>query len=231
MARMDRDSRKIRELLELLAQYIQITKNEYEMYFMGIQRLPPIDKEREVKRQLRELTEGHISNTAQQFQLRVLRSRYNTMKVLWNRTCKQIEDGTYKKHRFMADKRSASEVKAKVEEAMAIKEQIRALSRGDEVEDAAATDQVPTINERPRAAARPKPSRGGGHAAGSQELADEFAAVRKSLGLNGKVSSAALEARLRKHAEIVKERTGAKEVRFKVVAENGKPRVKAIPVK
>ncbi|MCP4868183.1 MAG: hypothetical protein GY898_05645 [Proteobacteria bacterium] len=230
MARLDRDSKKVKQTLELLAQFIQITKNEYDMYFMGIQRMPPTDKEREVKRILRELTDGYITNTAQRFQLRVLRARYNTLKVLWHRTVKEIENGTYKKHRFMADKRSAAEVKAAVDEARAVREQIKALSRGEEI-DEAPTEQVATIEERPKARKKPAPKRGGGHAAGSQELANEFAAVRKSLGLNGKVSSSALEARLRKHAEIVKERTGAKEVRFKVVAENGKPRVKAIPVK
>jgi len=228
VARRDRDSRKIAEALDLLAQYIQITKNEYEMYFMGIQRLPPNDKQREVKRMLRELTEDHISNTALRFRLQVLKSRYNTLSVLWLRSCKQIEDGTYKKHRFMADKRN-NNTAAKVADAQAVKDQIKALLRGEEVAEDAPTQRMETVDE-PRAA-RPKPARSKGHSVGSSELANEYAAVRKSLGMDGKVSAAALEARLRKHAEIVKERTGAREVRFRVVAEDGKPRVKAIPVK
>ncbi len=231
MARRDRDARRIEEALELLQQYIQITKNEYEMYFMGIQRLPPTDKQREVKRMLRELTDAHINNTAQRFRLRVLRSRYNTLSQLWYRTCKQIEDGTYKKHRFMADKR-AGETAKKVADAQAIKDQIKALLRGEDVEEATPTDPAQPVQDKiaRRAAAR-KGNASGAHAVGSKDLVNEYAAVRKSLGMDGKVNATALEARLRKHAEIVKQRTGAKDVRFKVVAEGGKPRLKAIPVK
>jgi hypothetical protein len=228
VARRDRSGRKIRDALDLVAQYIQIVKNEYEMYFMGIQRIPPIDKERALKRMFRDLMEMHISNTAQLFKLRVLRARYNTLGNLWRRSLKQIEEGTYRKHRFMAAKREAGTA-AKVKDAQAVKEEIRALLRGETVPPASAV--AAKDKEEPRARpAKPAPKTNG-HSAGSAELALEYAAVRKSLGMEGRVSASALEARLRKHAEIVKQRTGAREVRFRVVAENGKPRLKAIAIK
>lgn len=246
MAGRNRDRRKIEQALELLQSFLQITKTEYEMYFMGIQRKPPKDKHRQLKRMFREMTEMGIQNTAQRFKLKVVRARYNSLSLLWNRTCKQIEEGTYTKHRIMADKRDKAradgKTEDKVQEARRVKDEIRALIRGDDVseEDSTATTRMaPAQEESPSPAAgpaqpaprRPAPARRGGHQVGSRELVDEFASVRKELGLDGRVNARALEARLRKHEEIVKARTGCREVRFRVVAEDGKPRLKAIPVK
>ena len=45
------------------------------------------------------------------------------------------------------------------------------------------------------------------------------------------MNRAALEATLGKHREAIKAKYGVKDVRFKVVTENGKPKVKAVPVK
>ena len=245
MARRDRDHRRITQELELLQSFLQVTKTEYEMYFMGIQRKPPADKHRELKRMFRELTELGIQNTAQRFKLKVVRARYNTLSLLWQRTCKQIEDGTYTKHRVMADKRDKARVESKVadkvQETRRMKEEIRALIRGEEVgaEDSTSTERVaPVEEELPPVAVparpeprRPAPTRSRGHTVGSAELVDEFSSVREQLGLDGRINARALEARLRKHEEIVKARTGCREVRFRVVAEDGKPKLKAIPVK
>lgn len=237
MARRDRDRRKVEQALELLQSYLQVTKNEYEMYFMGIQKMPPKDKHRELKKMFRDLTELGIQNTAARFRLKVLRSRYNTLNVLWMRSVKQIEEGTYRKHRFMADAREARSVGQKVADTRRIKAEIRALARGVEFpeEEAPTVRDVPTVDE-PKRARAPAPSRKSGsasrgHSVGSEALVNEYSAVRKQLGMDGRVNASALEARLRKHAEIVKERTGAREVKFRVVNEDGKPRLKAIPVK
>ncbi len=227
----------------MLQSFLQITKTEYEMYFMGIQTKPPAGKHRELKRMFRELTEMGIQNTAQRFKLKVVRARYNSLSLLWQRTCKQIEDGTYTKHRVMADKREKARADRatgdKVQEARRLKEEIRALIRGDvPPEDTTATQRTEPATpeaspaEAPaRPAMRQQPARRGGHTVGSRELVDEFSNVRRQLGLEGQVNARALEARLRKHEEIVKARTGCREVRFRVVAEDGKPRLKAIPVK
>ncbi len=236
MARRDRDARKVDQALDLLQGYIQQVKNEYEMYFMGIQKRPPTEKQRDLKRMIRELMELGIQNTAQRFKLRVLRSRFNTLNVHWQKTVKQIEDGTYKKHRFMADKRAGGEA---MHNAIAagrdVKAEIRALVRGEEVPESGPPAEAPADaapRGRPAGRRPPRaPAGGGGHAVGSNDLVAEYSAVRKKLGMEGRVNASALEARLRKHAEIIKERTGAREVRFKVVAEDGKPKLKAIPVK
>ena len=78
------------------------------MYFLGIQSRPPTHKVRDLKRMLREFEEMGVQNTANQFQIRRLRGKFNTYNTLWNRTIKQIEEGTYRRQRFLAKTRNSS---------------------------------------------------------------------------------------------------------------------------
>ena len=55
--------------------------------------------------------------------------------------------------------------------------------------------------------------------------------MRRRLGESDKVNRKALEKRLSKHADEVKKKTGCKEVRFQVVEENGRSKVKVFPVR
>lgn len=244
MARRDRDRRKLDDALEEIGSLLQVVKTEYEMYFMGILKRAPEDKHRDLKRSLREVQEQGGANTSQQFKLKVLWSRYNSLALLWGRTCHQIEDGTYKRHRVMADHREVARAREaaakKRENSSQVQAQIRALIRGET--PAPEPEPVPPpppaaslapsparIAAQPAPSARPPQSRG--HAAGSRELVQEFADVRRQLGLQGQVNAAALEEHVRKQVEAVKARTGCSDVRFRVVAEDGKPKLKAIPIR
>ena len=98
MARIDRDSRQLKETLDLLRQFMQLTKTGHDMFFMGINKVPPNDKQRELKRMFRELPGTVINNTALRFQYKMLKARYNSLKMYWLRTTKQMKrvltDGT-----------------------------------------------------------------------------------------------------------------------------------------
>jgi hypothetical protein len=237
LARIDRDSRKIKETIDLLRQFIQLTKTEYDMYFMGIHRTPPVDKEREVKRLFRELQDTVINNTSLRFQFKTLRARYNTMRMYWLRTCRQIEEGTYRKHRVMANLRQDRN-KGGQGDVATVRAQIKALARGEEVpadavEKTVWMESLKESDDGPKRA-RPARPRGTGHRAhdiGSPDLLREYASVRAKLGLKGKVDSAKLEKKLRAHADKLKKQYGVREVRFRVEAEGGKAKLKAIPVK
>lgn len=233
------------QALEKLETLIQMTKNEYEMYFMGVLRRPPQEKFREIKRTIHEFQELHITNTRVQFKLRVLRTRFNTLSLRWLKTTKQIEDGTYPKQRWLADKREAAKQKNKAptKSAEEVRAEIRALMRGEDPEAAAATvrrargeEEVDkTVRAPGRKVAAPrtagKPGARSAHALGSDGLFDAYIRARKGTGQKGNVNRAALEATLGKHAANIKAKYGVRDVRFKVVTENGKPKVKAVPVK
>ena len=239
MARIDRDSRQIKETLDLLRQFIQLTKTEYDMYFMGINKVPPNDKERELKRMFRELQDTGINNTALRFRLKTLRSRYNSLRMFWLRTCKQIEDGTYRKHRVMANLREERN-RGSQQDSAALREQIRALARGEDIPEELRekTVHMEAVREEPDEPGsrrmRPNRPRGAGkqaHDIGSDALVREFASMRAKLGLKGKVDGEKLERKLRAHAEKLKKEYGVRDVRFRVEAEGGKAKLKAIPVK
>ncbi|MEE2828423.1 MAG: MXAN_5187 C-terminal domain-containing protein [Myxococcota bacterium] len=234
MARRDRESRQIKEALELLQKFIQITKTEYEMYFLGINKVPPADKERELKRMVRELQETVINNTALKFKFKTLRARYSTLSMFWLRTCKQIEDGTYRKQRVMADIRDDRN-RGGVQDASVLRDQIRALVRGEELPEHMAektvyTETIKDGGDAPRIA-RPRGVGRKGHEVGSSDLVREYASLRAKLGVKGKVDSGKLEKKLAAHAKKLKKDYGLRDVRFRVVAENGKAKLKAIPIK
>lgn len=71
-------------------------KHSYEMYFNGIDRLPPNQQRQDVVRLAHELEhKTFIRNTAQKFRLRSLIARMNTYKHNWDRILRAIENGTY----------------------------------------------------------------------------------------------------------------------------------------
>ncbi len=226
MAKHDRETRSLLRALDKLETLMHLTKNEYEMYFMGVTRKPPDEKHREIKRTIHEFMQMHLTNTAVKFKLRVLRTRFNSLSLRWLRTVRQIEEGTYKKHRWLADRREAERRKRgptqSVEE---IRAEIQALVRGEDPGKPAA----PPSPERRTPSADRRGARG--HAVGSDGLFDAYVLARQTSGQGGPVNRTALEATLEKHAALIKKKYGAKDVRFKVVNEGGKTRVKAIPVK
>lgn len=111
---------EIDAMLKKLEQRIDTLKKRYERYFLGIDRRPPQAMRRQVTREVFELEQAFISNTAQKFKLRSLVQQFNTNKTRWNRIMRQIEKGTYHRDQNRAQRRqqqreSASE-RAKEEE-------------------------------------------------------------------------------------------------------------------
>lgn len=247
MARPDRETRNMLQALEQLETLIQLTKNEYEMYFMGVMRRAPEEKHREIKRLLHEFTEMRLTNTRVLFKLRVLRTRFNTLSLRWLRTMKQIEEGTYAKHRWLADKREKERAKGPPKKsAEEVRAEIRALMRGEDPDAAAATvrrekgiedpERTMRSDGRDKKVVAPRTpgsagARNSAHSIGSDGLYESYVAAKRGSGEGGSVNRAALEQTLRKHADQIKAKYGVRDVKFRVVNENGKTRVKAVPVK
>ena len=83
-----------------LEQELQRLKIAYEQYFMGIERFEPVEDRRRIKRAIIEAAESPTNNTAMRFRAQTIKSRLSTYENYWNRINKQIEDGTYKRHKF-----------------------------------------------------------------------------------------------------------------------------------
>ena len=73
-------------------------RNIYEQYFLGFERLEPTVPRKDVDRRFAILRKEQIRNTAMRFRFNVITQKYNTYAQHWVRICRQIEEGTYKRH-------------------------------------------------------------------------------------------------------------------------------------
>lgn len=106
MARDDELSpREITALITQLEQRIDKLKQLYERYFIGVDRKPPMALHHQVVREVLELDQLYIGNTALKFRARTLHQRFTTFTTYWNRTLRQIEEGTYHRDRSRAQRR------------------------------------------------------------------------------------------------------------------------------
>jgi hypothetical protein len=80
----------------------------YEQYFMGIEKLEPTVPRKDVDRRIHVLRKEQIRNTALRFRFQMIIQRYNTYQTHWQRICREIENGTYKRHVLRANRRFES---------------------------------------------------------------------------------------------------------------------------
>jgi hypothetical protein len=80
----------------------------YEQYFMGIEKLEPTVPRKDVDRRIHLLRKEQIRNTALRFRFQMIVQRYNTYQTHWQRICREIENGTYKRHLIRARRRFGS---------------------------------------------------------------------------------------------------------------------------
>lgn len=91
-------SEEIGDVLDALEKLIERTKVMYEQYFMGIQKMAPMQLHREVERTIRELTQEQIRNTSLRYRFNTLTQKFGTYNTYWKRTMRKIEQGTYHRH-------------------------------------------------------------------------------------------------------------------------------------
>lgn len=87
-------------------------KNAYEQYFLGVERLPPAKAHETLKKKLDRLRMAFVRNTAVNFKIQGLYTKFTTYERLWNRTLQEMENGTYKRDLFKARLRAKPAAKA-----------------------------------------------------------------------------------------------------------------------
>jgi hypothetical protein len=90
--------------LEELENRLERLRALYEQYFMGIERIEPAIPRKDIDRRIYVLRREKIRNTAKRFKLQTIISRYNTFQQYWQRICREIESGTYKRHVIRAER-------------------------------------------------------------------------------------------------------------------------------
>ena len=78
----------------------------YEKYFLGIDRKPPDQERKRISNKARELRTTSIRNTALKFKVNTLFAKLISFERMWDRTLREIEEGTYKRDVFKAKLRA-----------------------------------------------------------------------------------------------------------------------------
>ncbi len=80
----------------------------YDQYFVGLEKIVPGVLRKDVDRRFYVLRKEQIRNTALRFRFQMVLQRYNTYQTYWQRICREIENGTYKRHLMRAERRFGS---------------------------------------------------------------------------------------------------------------------------
>jgi hypothetical protein len=107
------DQAEIEEAVKELETRVDRLRSLYEQYFMGIEKLEPGVPKKDVERRVQMLRKEQIRNTALRFRFQMVLQRYNTYQSYWQRICRQIEEGTYKRDILRAKARQGDEAKKK----------------------------------------------------------------------------------------------------------------------
>ena len=75
---------------------------EYEQYFLGLRPREPLPLKGEVRALIAQFADQKLVNTALKFRLGSLSSRYQAMQRRWDDVLRQIDEGSYSRHRFRA---------------------------------------------------------------------------------------------------------------------------------
>jgi hypothetical protein len=78
----------------------------YEKYFLGIDRRPPDQERKKISTRMRELRTTMVKNTALKFRIQTLFAKLISFERMWDRTLREMEEGTYKRDVFKAKLRT-----------------------------------------------------------------------------------------------------------------------------
>ncbi|MEW6776301.1 MAG: MXAN_5187 C-terminal domain-containing protein [Bdellovibrionota bacterium] len=176
-------------------------RNDFEMYFRGIEKKPPTDTWEALKKEIRKILQVKSNNTGYKFRRQSVSQKWTSFNTYWERIMKQIEDGTYARQVFLA----------KVHERARKPLTIPPL-------EAAKTGPKP-------AAKAP----GDGVSAPLDNLYKSYIDARKTTGEATNIPKDKLAQVIAQQTAAIKEKFKCKNVEFKVSVEGGKTKLKAVP--
>mgnify|MGYP005831933673 CR=1 FL=1 len=189
------------ENLEELDKKIEDLRKNYEAYFQGMNRIPPERDFQQIQGIIRKYKEEYIVNTAVKFRLSTLISKFQAYSRYWARVIREIEEGRYVRDRFKAE--------------LHLREREKIV--------ATSTQQSPGTLGRKPADDLLDPEK-------LTSLHKEYMIAR--LECNQKIEGLTkehLRQSIEKSLPELKKRYPGKKIEFKVVIENGKAKLKAIP--
>lgn len=200
MAKLERADQGLGGRLDELEQRMFVLKINYEKYFSGIERIEPLRERDDVKRLIRDLGELRTGNSTQRFRLQTLKARFQSLELYWTRNLVMVERGTHPKMRFRADART----------------------NGAKTPETLSAEQREVLRQRQETAEREERA--------YRAVYDAFLAARAQVGQSTDLAFETMRDTLRTQARQIKSNFQCETVKFRVVLEDGKARVKAVPV-
>lgn len=207
MARIEKRDISLNAQLDEMEQRISLLKMQYEKYFTGLEKIEPLKDREALKREVRDLLADPMKNPAQRFRFQQIKARLQSYELYWTRNLVQMERGTHPKMKFRADlkqpKPGDSMPEAAVEPLMSA-EQEEVLRRRQE------------LQEREERAYK--------------LVFDKYIEARGKCGQSTDLSFDTMRTVLRQQVRQIKSTFGVESVKFKISVEDGKAKVKAVPV-
>ena len=232
-------SAELNKLLDELEGRINKLKIAYEQYFMGLEKLEPIPDRKEIAHIVRRLQSIQTRNTALKFRLNSLNQRFLSYQNYWNRVVRQIEAGTYKRDLARVQRGlkrrgvdvDLSKARSKGELEAALMQQL-AEEKADEAEPADAVRGGPPPPPADAMRGGPPPPSAGGEQADQRlkRLYRAYVAAKRKVGEPTEgITYDRLVHTLQKQVPKIQQKTGCRQVDFKIEIKNGKAILKAVP--
>lgn len=207
MAQKEKKDSQLGTSLDELEQKMSYLKIQYEKYFSGLERIEPLRDREELKRMVRDLHDNPMRNPAQRFKFQQLKARLQSLEMYWIRNLVMIERGTHPKMQFRANlkgQKGPEELDAAALEPMMTQEQEEVLRRRQETQ------------EREERALK--------------MVYDKYMEARAKCGQNTDIAFDTVRNALRQQVRQIKSQFNVESVRFRIAIEDGKAKVKAVPV-
>jgi hypothetical protein len=191
------------EELDKLEEDIRRLKNQYDLFFASIVKVPPSFMRHQVESYIHELSRLKMRDNARRFRFNTVLSRYNQYREMWARRMREREEGPLDFRR-------------------------RQTAMNAPPPDAAPRIPPPSVTS-PRADAYVKMTPG---ANGEQvrELFEKIARAHVELGKPPSVTIEQLAAMVQKQTELVRSKYNVNTVAFRVETIDGKVKLKAKPL-
>lgn len=207
MARIEKADRGLGSRLDEIEQRMFLLKIEYEKYFSGIEKIEPLRDREELKRAMRDFLDEPIRNTVQRFRYQTLKARFQSLELYWTRNLVLMERGAHPKMRFRAD----------------VKAQQRRPVPGATAppEPSISAEQAEVLRQRQEAMEREERA--------YRVIYDKYLEARTKCGQSTDLSFDAVRDALKKQVRTIKSTYQCESVKFRIVVEEGKAKVKALP--
>lgn len=149
------DQNRVNAECDELDAEIAALRAAYEQYFLGLERKPPSDKHKELKKRIAALRGLFVRQTQAKFRIGAIQQKFTTYERLWARTLQEIENGTYVRDLTRLKRKAAN---AKTSKPEAVKKKSDDFSIDEVSEDEADALLANAFDEKPAPAPKVAPA-------------------------------------------------------------------------